>query len=254
MSENPYSTPALFTELPQPARSLLKPLLKVLGLLGIVILIISLLPPVFRSGTREAARRTQCKNNLKQIGLALYNYHDDYESFPPAYTVDENGNRLHSWRTLILPYLEQQELYSRIDLSKSWQHPSNAEAFKKVPTVYRCPSADLTEHHTTYLCLVGESLCFHPTRGRSISELTDGTSNTLMVMEVALKNSVPWMSPQDADEQMFLSLSKDDKVAHTGGIQAALSDGSVRFLSADLASETRRALISINGNETVGEF
>lgn len=254
MSENPYSTPAPITDVPQPPRSLLKIFLKVAALLGIVILIISLFPPVIRSGTREAGRRTLCKNNLKQIGLALHNYHDHYESFPPAYTVDENGNRLHSWRTLILPYLEQQELYSRIDLSKSWQHSSNAEAFKKVPTVYRCPSADLTEHHTTYLCLVGESLCFHPTRGRSISELTDGTSNTLMVMEVAQKNSVPWMSPQDADEQMFLSLNKDDKVAHTGGIQAALADGSVRFLSADLASETRRALISINGNEPLGEF
>ena len=73
-------------------------------------------------------------------------------------------------------------------------------------------------------------------------------------MEVALKNSVPWMSPQDADDQMFLSLNKDDEVAHMGGIQAALADGSVRFLSADLAAETRRALISINGKEIVGEF
>jgi prepilin-type processing-associated H-X9-DG protein len=62
------------------------------------------------------------------------------------------------------------------------------------------------------------------------------------------------MSPQDADEQMFLSLNKDDEVAHMGGVQAALADGSVRFLSATMATETRRAIISINGNETVGEF
>ena len=75
-----------------------------------------------------------------------------------------------------------------------------------------------------------------------------------MVMEVTLKDSVPWMSPQDADEQMFLSLSKEDKLQHTGGTQTALVDGSARFIAADSAPETRRALVSINGNEPLGEF
>jgi len=225
-----------------------------------VAVIIALFPPVHRG--REPARRTLCKNNLKQIALALHNYHDDYEALPPAYTVDENGNRLHSWRTLILPYLEQQNLYDleqqnlsdNIDLSKPWNDPVNAEALNNAPAIYRCPSANLPDGHTNYLGLVGESLCFHPTRGRTFSEITDGTVNTLMVMEVPQKNSVLWMSPQDADEQMFLSLNKDDKVAHSGGIQAAFADGSARFLSADLAAETRRAIMSINGNESVGEF
>jgi hypothetical protein len=251
-SGNPYEGPELNDGKTPQGRSVVGTLLKLGGLAAIVVVIIELLPNVGHGPS--ASRRTQCKNNLKQIALALHNYHDVYESFPPAYTVDENGNRLHSWRTLILPYLEQQQLYSTIDLSKSWQHPANAEALKSFPTVYRCLSGELPEHHTPYLGLVGESLCFHPTRGRSLSEITDGTSNTLIVMEVALQNSVPWMSPQDADEQMFLSLNKDDEVAHMGGVQAALADGSVRFLSATMATETRRAIISINGNETVGEF
>lgn len=255
-SGNPYEGPELKDGKPPQGRSGFGTVLKLGGLAAIGVVIIGLFLPNLLRGThvREAARRTQCKNNLKQIALALHNYHDVYESFPPAYTVDENGNRLHSWRTLILPYLEQQQLYSTIDLSKSWQHPANAEALKSFPTVYRCLSGELPEHHTPYLGLVGESLCFHPTRGRSLSEITDGTSNTLIVMEVALQNSVPWMSPQAADEQMFLSLNKDDEVAHMGGVQAALADGSVRFLSATMTTETRRAIISINGNETVGEF
>ncbi|MEL7264459.1 MAG: DUF1559 domain-containing protein [Planctomycetota bacterium] len=67
-----------------------------------------------------------CSNNVKQIGLGLANYHASWNSFPPAYTVDANGNRLHSWRTLILPYVEQQPLYDRIDLTKPWDDPAHA--------------------------------------------------------------------------------------------------------------------------------
>src|SRR4029453_12945484 len=68
-----------------------------------------LLPAVQQA--REAARRTQCKNNLKQIGLALHNYADVYGSFPPAYIADETDKPMHSWRVLILPFLDQDQLY-----------------------------------------------------------------------------------------------------------------------------------------------
>ena len=68
------------------------------------ILIALLLPAV--QAAREAARRTQCSNNLKQIGLAMHNYHDVNQQFPPAYIADADGQPMHSWRVLILPYLE----------------------------------------------------------------------------------------------------------------------------------------------------
>src|SRR4051812_3837711 len=55
-------------------------------------------------GSREAPRRTKCKNHLKDIALALHNYHDAYGTFPPAYIADQNGRPMHSWRVLILPY------------------------------------------------------------------------------------------------------------------------------------------------------
>src|SRR5260370_743998 len=66
--------------------------------------VIALLLP--QTSSREPARRSQCKNNLKQIGLALHNYHDVYGSFPPAYFVDASGKPMHSWRVLILPFLD----------------------------------------------------------------------------------------------------------------------------------------------------
>jgi hypothetical protein len=253
MSENPYATPAPMAEMQQPPRNWFKTLLKVCVYGGITIILIGLFLPQMNRG-HEAARRTQCKNNLKMIALALYSYHDAYKAFPPAYTVDENGQRLHSWRTLILPWMEQNDLYKKIDLSKPWDHPVNAGAFKTTPHTFRCPSFELPADSTTYLAVVGENACFHPTKPRAISEITDGTSNTLMVIEVPVKQAVPWMSPQDADEQMVLNISPADKLAHTGGVQSALADGSVRFLSATMNPETRRAVISINAKEIVGEF
>ncbi|MBC8288680.1 MAG: DUF1559 domain-containing protein, partial [Planctomycetes bacterium] len=74
--------------------------------LAILAILTALFLPATRT-PREASRRSQCKNNLKQIGIALHNYHEDHGAFPPAYTMDANGQPLHSWRTLILLYLAQ---------------------------------------------------------------------------------------------------------------------------------------------------
>lgn len=253
MSENPYESPECS---PPPAiGKKWKPpsVVEILVLIAIVAVLLALIIPVPQSASTSASRM-QCKNNLKMIALALHNYHDFYEAFPPAYTLDENGQRLHSWRTLILPWLEHSDRYQKLDLSKPWNHPVNGEAFKTTPDFFRCPGSVLTQDSTTYLAVVGENACFHPTKPRAISEITDGTSNTIMVIEVPVKQAVHWMSPQDADEPMILNISNDDKLAHAGGVQAALADGSVRFLSATIAPETRRALISINGKEVVGEW
>ena len=253
MADNPYSSPAPVNDAQQPPQSFLIPMLKLFAVLGLAVVTIGLFMPLERG--REAARRTQCKNNLKQIGLALHLYHDVHHAFPPAYTVDANGRRLHSWRTLILPWMEQQALYNSLDLSKPWNDPANAEAFKTMPHQFRCPGSKLLPPcFTSYVAVVGADACFHPTEPRPISDITDGTSNTVMVIEVAQKHTVHWMSPLDADEQVVLCFSSDDQLAHTGGVQGALADGSVRYISENITPEARRALISINGKETLGEY
>src|SRR5262245_46299640 len=81
-------------------------LLELLVVVAVIGILIALLLPATRSA-RPAARRAQCTNNLKQIALALRSYEQDHKALPPAYTVDESGRPLHSWRTLILPHLEQ---------------------------------------------------------------------------------------------------------------------------------------------------
>ena len=212
-----------------------------------------LLLPATRT-PREASRRSQCKNNLKQIGLTLHNYHDVYQAFPPAYTVDANGKPLHSWRTLILPFVEQQALYDKIDLSKPWDDPANAEAFKTCPHAYRCPSATGPGDQTTYLAIVGPQGCLYPDKPRPLSEITDNHSETLMVVEVPVANAVPWMAPQDADERLLLSFGEKTQWQHTGGIHGLLADGAVRFLSMNTAPATLKGLCTVAGNETIGDF
>ena len=139
----------------------------------------------------ERARRYQCRNNLKQIGWALHNYRDAYGSFPPLYTVDDEGRPLHSWRTLLLPYLDQKQLYEQIDLTKPWNDEFNAGVGKQVPDVYRCVLAQTSRNQTTYLAVAVGDSCLRPGQSRSLNEITDGTDRTVIITEVAADSAVP---------------------------------------------------------------
>lgn len=216
-------------------------------MLAIIGVMVALLLPAQR-GSRPATRRMQCKNNLKQIGLALYNYHDAFGSFPPPYTVDADGHRLHSWRTLILPYAEQKPLYDTIDLSKPWDDPENSEAFEKSLEVYRCPSGmDLKDNFTTYLALVREDAAFHPDRSRALSEFAD-PSRTAIVVDVPVAESVHWMSPQDTDPAILNNLSKETFTSHTDGTHILMADGSVVWVNEETPSEELREFQTISND------
>ena len=228
-------------------------LIELLIVIAIVGILIAFLLPARRSAG-PAARRVQCKNNLKQIGLALRNYESEYHALPPAYTVDANGKPLHSWRTLILPYLDQESLYEKIDLTKPWDDPVNAEAFQSFVYAYSCPEVRGPKNHTTYMAVVTPNSCFRATKPRLLSEITDEHTETLLVLELDSEHAVPWMAPRDADEALFLSLGPSNKHPHSGGVQAAFVDGTVRFLNAAMPTETRRALISIAGREQLNDF
>ena len=80
-----------------------------------------------------------CTNNLKHIGLALLNYNDIFGCFPPAYTTDANGKPMHSWRVLILPFIEQQTLYKRYRFDEPWDGPNNSLLAKEMPSVFPLP-------------------------------------------------------------------------------------------------------------------
>jgi prepilin-type processing-associated H-X9-DG protein len=174
---------------------------------------------------------------------------DEYHCLPPAYTVDAAGKPLHSWRTLILPYIEKKKLYDEIDLSKPWDNPVNRAAYETNLSFYHCPSGNAGKSQTTYLAVVAPGGCFQPTEPRTLSEITDGTSRTLIVIEVPDEQTVHWMSPHDASEELILNLFKKGKPPHPNGTMAAFVDGHTFLLPRNTTPEVLRALISVAGND-----
>lgn len=252
MSVSPDDDPEFNGATPKPRPRRPFTLGEFLLVVAIIAVLIAMLLPASRSAG-PASRRAQCTNNLKQIAMAITNYEQAYKALPPAYTVDAGGRPLHSWRTLILPYLEEGAIYRTIDLSKPWNDPSNAKALETSPSVSRCPEADGPPNTTTYLATVAPNGCLIPKVPRRLAEITDAHTSTLMVIEAGDEDAVPWMAPVDADESLVLSLGPDH---HSGGTNACFVDGRASFLKADTPARVRRALISISGNDNdvVGEW
>jgi prepilin-type processing-associated H-X9-DG protein len=202
---------------------------------------------------RQAAIRSQCVNNEKQIGLAIHNYISRHNSFPPAYTADKAGKPLLSWRVLILPYLEQDALYQEFHLDEAWDSPYNKALIAKMPVTYRCPSEgdDLaSQGKTRYLSPRGKATIFAGTETVKLRDVTDGTSNTIMVVEAGDANAVVWTRPDDWD------VDPQRNTAgvfgnHSGGANVGFADGSVRFIREKIKPATLRALMSRNGGEVI---
>ncbi|WP_165069804.1 DUF1559 family PulG-like putative transporter [Paludisphaera rhizosphaerae] len=230
-------------------RFLLSEALLAIAILGVLI---GLLLPASRS-SGEASKRAQCQNNLRNIMLGLNGYAEAHGGvLPPAYTVAPDGRRLHSWRTLILPYLDLADIYQTIDLSKPWNDPVNAKAFETTLAIYRCPSAyDRRSNRTVFRASVGPHAFLRPTEPRTIATITDGQASTLAVVEVSPEEAMPWMSPEDADEAMIEGLGSGSKLQHPGGLNVGFANSSVRFLKAPLTQEIRRALITVDGGKAV---
>lgn len=203
---------------------------------------------------REGAKRAQCVNNLKHLALAMHNYHDRHKSFPPAYSTDAEGRPLLSWRVLLLPFMEAQSLYDEFHLDEPWDSPHNMALIPRMPDVLRCPSADLAEDGlTSYLVPRGEATLFPGAEGVALKEVTDGTSNTVFVIDAGSDHAVTWTRPADwhpgdGDEPDLGALFGD----HPGGTNAGFADGSVRFLREEIAPETWRKLLTIAGGEVIG--
>ncbi|MEM7478113.1 MAG: DUF1559 domain-containing protein [Planctomycetota bacterium] len=249
---NPYADPNNYQQVPQRGGARTgKVLLIIFGVLAVVgllcagVMAILLFPAV--SAARSAAQRVQSQNNLKQIALAFYSYEEAYGNFPPAYTVDGEGNKLHSWRTIILPYIEQEALFQNIDLTKPWDDPVNLPfTTVDIPT-YMSAAVELGPGQTSYVAVVDPSGVFSGEATTELRDIGDGTSNTLAVVEVGSAQAVSWMSPSDMDLQTFTSGNLE--TPHLGVFNAAMCDGSVQPISESLGPQDRAALVSKDGSE-----
>ncbi len=215
----------------------------ILGLVAIVIAVALLLPA--QRGTREAPNRTQCLNNVKQILLGLHNYQQDHGTLPPAYTVDDQGNRLHSWRTLLLPYLEQQALYDEIDLTKPWDDPANAKARETFVDIYYCPSSPVELDETTYLAVISPDGAFSGSEGKRWEDLPAGAAYTIAIVDVSYKHSVHWMSPIDISVDEVLAYDTETRLHHAKSLVCGFANGSVETFGLHEEREELHALLKM---------
>ncbi len=222
---------------------------------------------VSEHGGRAAARRSECRNKLTSIALALHNYHEEYGCLPPPYLADEQGRPMHSWRVLILPYLngwDLRSLYEQYDFSEPWNGPNNRRlAAGAVARYFQCSEEDTPgSQHTNYVAVVGPDTIWPEGGSVSLFDVPDGTSSTLLVVEVS-GSGIHWMEPRDLDAgqlalginpqqgQGISSLHRCCRRSHWAGVNAAMADGSVRFLPEDTAPKTLQAMATTGGGETI---
>jgi prepilin-type processing-associated H-X9-DG protein len=281
-----------------------------LVVIAIIAILIGLLLPAVQK-VREAAARMKCQNNLKQMGLALHNYHDTMGRFPPggagtstnavAAVPGLTGNL--GWQVFILPYMEQQQLFDLAVLTTNYDvAPNTTNLTNVLVPPYQCPSGSVTEtpsgvtptgkvaHYfgvmgprgtnpttnATYANISGASHGAVATQGilgintkTRMVDVTDGTSNTLLVGEISYKdancyrvwtrgwdgnasgtaknvvnaiNAVPYNGSNNFNDVSFGS-------QHGGGCNFVLADGSVRFVSQTISTSVYLSAASKDGNE-----
>ncbi len=309
-------------------------LIELLVVIAIIAILIALLLPAVQQA-REAARRTQCKNNMKQIGLALHNYEATFTVFPPSMTSPPgqgvwqyNGDaahafdpnkHLHSFASLILPYIDQASLYNTMNYNQSALAAVNRTAAKQVMPFFRCPSFSGTNYSTDPIYVNAPRSCtecairnyavmgakavvglsgttaegvMYPRSKTSFRDITDGSSNTVVIAETREQQASVWIDgscaalaarplglpptyPTYALPQSSLNYPPPNSPTlfyfngtpfgaitqkygpsslHTGGVHHLMGDGTVRFLSENLDYLLYDALVTRNGGEVIGEF
>ena len=186
---------------------------------------------------QDRVRRNTNADKFKQILLAMHNYHDSYKAFPPRDEVrDESGRSKLSWRVHILPFLEEVKLYEEFHIDEPWDSPHNKRLVAKMPKVYQSPGFGLKPGHTTFLAPVGEDTVFGGRKATKLSNVTDGTSNTVVLVEVKPEWAAPWTAPEDYAFDPKAP-GRGLAVGADGRFLAAFGDGSAQLLRGNLEPE-----------------
>jgi hypothetical protein len=198
-----------------------------------------------------AAGRAESQNNLRQIAIAMHNYHDQNGHLPAQAVYGPDGKALLSWRVLILPYIEQDKLYKEFHLDEPWDSEHNKKLLARMPKTYAMPGSLPGTTDTYYLGFHGKGAFFDGKKGlRLPADFPDGTSNTIMIVEAP--KGVPWSKPEDLPYDPKKPLPKLG--GHfPGGFNVSLVDGSSRFLRATISETTLRNAITRDDGGVLGD-
>ena len=235
------------------------PFVEVIVVLVVILFAFAMLMPAAQAAS-EAARRMMCMNHLKQLGLAIQNYATSHKQLPLPAVTDNAGHPMHSWRTLVLPYIvDKTDLYEAYDFQKPWNSPENQEVAVMEISEFHCPSildtARSPKARTDYVAVTGPDTAW-PTDGtkRSIEDFTVSTT-TAMVIDIN-NSDIPWCEPRDIKLEDLISgkVSWSETSVHADrgafyypvpGHCVVFSDGHVHYLYGDLTPDQLRRLFSI---------
>ena len=238
---------------------------------GILFFLYHLMAPAVVD-SREACRQASCTARLKQIVIALQNYEDDHGSLPPAYIADANGKPMHSWRVLILPYLDGgAAVYQQYRFDEPWNGPNNKKLATNIPQEFRCPTTDEAEPGspltTHYVAVTGPGTAWPGPKATRTKDFRDGPANTILIAEIA-NSEISWMEPRDVtlDEALLEGddVHKTPSSHHSWGDNfftrtcflvgnIAMADGSCFCLEKRPSRDELAALFSINNRESVDQ-
>lgn len=203
---------------------------------------------------RPTLDASRANNNLKKISLAMHLYSNaSNDSFPPGASRDKAGKKLLSWRVLVLPYLDQKDLYDQFHLDEPWDSEHNRKLIPMMPATFAAPQlskAARAQGKTTYLAVAGATGVFGQPQGVQLRDIIDGTSNTMLVVDVKDQNAVVWTKPEDwvPDEKKPLNAL----IGHyPEGFLALFADGVVHLIMENTDMRTLNAYISYKGWEAV---
>lgn len=205
-------------------------------------------------GKLEPAQDTQeTALRLRQLGLAMHGYHDTNGHFPNAVSFDKQGKKtLLSWRVHLLPYLQEGNLYAQFKLNERWDNEHNRKLIARMPRIYQSANPKLTAAGKTRLAAPSGEGTLFPAKNQPlrISEIPDGTSNTIMLVEADDAHAVVWTKPDDLEIDLKKPLA-GLAIRPPGAFLALLADGSVRFLREEIDPKTVAALFTRAGGEMV---
>jgi hypothetical protein len=184
-----------------------------------------------------------------QVAMAMSNYEAEHGRLPPAVVYGEDGKPLHSWRVLLLPYLDQEALYKEFWLDEPWDSPHNIQLLPQMPQTYAAPgrkAGKMPQYHTVVHVFVGKGTAFEGREGLKIAkDFPDGISNTILLVEAGIP--VPWTKPEELPYDADRPLPNLQPI-FKNGFRVAFVDGSTRWARKNIDEEAfRKAIVRNDG-------